>query len=231
MSDPARSPTEAAVGVPRTKLLLVDDHEVVRIGLRQLFDSQTDLVTCGEAATLAEAENAIAVLEPHVVILDLTLETESGLDLLRWLEHQDHATRVLVLSMYDESLYSDDAVALGARGYVMKDAPPAELLRAVRIVASGGVYLSERLTQRVMRRVAAGREVGPAPADTLTAREQEVVELLSQALTTKEIATRMGTAIKTIDSHKRNICEKLGLDSAAALLRYAVVNGRQRRTS
>lgn len=215
----------------RTKLLLVDDHEVVRIGLRQLFDSQPDLVTCGEAATLAEARNAIAKLEPQVVILDLTLDTENGLDLLRWLEHETHPVRVLVLSMYDESLYSDDAVALGARGYVMKDAPPTELLRAVRLVAGGGVYLSERLTQRVMRRVAAGRDPGPAPADALTAREQEVVELLSRALTTKEIAAKMGTAIKTIDSHKRNICEKLGLDSAAALLRYAVVNGRQRRTS
>lgn len=231
MFESGRSPDEAAAGAPRTKLLLVDDHEVVRIGLRQLFDSQPDLTTCGEAATIAEAQNAIALLAPQVVILDLTLESESGLDLLRWLEHEDHGVRVLVLSMYDESLYSDDAVALGARGYVMKDAPPAELLRAVRVVAGGGVYLSERLTQRVMRRVAAGREVGPAPADTLTAREQEVVELLSQALTTKEIATRMGTAIKTIDSHKRNICEKLGLESAAALLRYAVVNGRQRRTS
>lgn len=231
MLEPGRSPDEAAGGALRTKLLLVDDHEVVRIGLRQLFDSQSDLLTCGEAATIAEAQNAIALLAPHVVILDLTLESESGLDLLRWLEREPHGTRVLVLSMYDESLYSDDAVALGARGYVMKDAPPAELLRAVRIVAGGGVYLSERLTQRVMRRVAAGRDGGPAPADTLTAREQEVVELLSQALTTREIAARMGTAIKTIDSHKRNICEKLGLDSAAALLRYAVVNSRQRRTS
>jgi DNA-binding NarL/FixJ family response regulator len=133
--------------------------------------------------------------------------------------------------MYDESLYSDDAVALGARGYVMKDAPPSELLRAVRLVAAGGVYLSERLTQRTMRRVAAGREIGRAPAEALTAREQEVVELLSQALTTNEIAARMGTAIKTVDSHKRNICEKLGLESAAALLRYAIVNRRQRRSS
>jgi DNA-binding CsgD family transcriptional regulator len=93
------------------------------------------------------------------------------------------------------------------------------------------VYLSERLTQRTMRRVAAGREIGRAPAEALTAREQEVVELLSQALTTNEIAARMGTAIKTVDSHKRNICDKLGLESAAALLRYAVVNGRQRRSS
>lgn len=231
MLEPGRTPAEHAAAEQRTKLLLVDDHEVVRIGLRLLFDSQADLQTCGEAATIAEAQGAIAILEPHVVILDLTLEAESGLDLLRWLQRAEFGTRVLVLSMYDEAMYSDDAVALGARGYVMKDAPPAELLRAVRVVASGGVYLSERLTQRVMRRVAAGRETGPAPADSLTAREQEVVELLSQALTTKEIATRMGTALKTIDSHKRNICEKLGLDSAAALLRYAVVNGRQRRTS
>jgi len=208
----------------RTTLLLVDDHEVVRIGLRQLFDAHPDLRTCGEAATLAEARAAIRQLEPDVVVLDLTLDSENGLDLLRWLETVPFSPRVLVLSMFDESLYSDDAIALGARGYLMKDAPPHELLRAVRAVAAGGVYLSERLAQRAMQRVVAGREAGPASTDALTAREQEVVELLGQALTTREIAARMGTALKTIDSHKRNICQKLGLASADALLRYAVVN-------
>ena len=212
----------------RRRILVVDDHEVVRIGLRQLFDAQPDLHVCGEAETLAEAEAAIPALAPDVVILDLTLGEESGLELLRWLGGTDHPARVLVLSMFDESLYSDDALALGARGYLMKDAPPEELLKAVRTIAAGGVHLSERLAQRVMRRVAAGRELTPSPGDALTGREQEVVDLLGQALTTREIAERMGTAIKTIDSHKRNICEKLGLDSAAALLRYAVVNNGSR---
>lgn len=228
MTTAASSSGADPAGSRHTSLLLVDDHEVVRIGLRQLFDAQSDMRTCGEAASLAEARAAIARLEPDVVVLDLTLDTENGLDLLHWLDETGRAARVLVLSMFDESLYSDDALMLGARGYLMKDAPPDELLRAVRTVASGGVYLSERLTQRVMRRVASGRELGPAPADALTAREQEVVDLLGQALTTREIATRMCTAVKTIDSHKRNICEKLGLDSAAALLRYAVVNAPHR---
>ncbi len=221
-------PDDAATGTRRASVLLVDDHEVVRIGLGQLFDGQSDLRTCGDAANLAEARSAIEMLEPDVVVLDLTLGDETGLDLLRWLDGTDHPARVLVLSMFDESLYSDDALALGARGYLMKDAPPDELLRAVRVVAAGGVYLSERLAQRAMRRVASGRDVGPAAGDALTAREQEVVDLLGQALTTREIAARMGTAVKTIDSHKRNICEKLGLDSAAALLRYAVVNAGHR---
>lgn len=220
---------EAAASARRTSVLLVDDHEVVRIGLRQLFDAQPDIRICGDAATLAEARTAVEVTKPDVIVLDLTLGEETGLDLLRWLDGTDHASRVLVLSMFDESLYSDDALALGARGYLMKDAPPEDLLRAVRTVAGGGVYLSDRLAQRAMRRVASGHDHGPASGDSLTAREQEVVELLGQALTTREIAARMGTAVKTIDSHKRNICEKLGLDSASALLRYAVVNARQRR--
>jgi DNA-binding NarL/FixJ family response regulator len=133
--------------------------------------------------------------------------------------------RVLVLSMFDEALYADDALALGARGYMMKDAPPADLVKAIRTVASGGVYLSDRLSQRVMRRMAAGRESRPRAQEMLTTREQEVIDLLGSALSTREIAARLGTAVKTVDSHKRNICEKLGLDSAAALLRYAVVNG------
>ncbi len=230
MLDSLRAPQdEAAATARRISLLLVDDHEVVRIGLRQLFDAQPDLHTCGDASTLAEARSAVDLLRPDVIVLDLTLGEESGLDLLRWLETSDHPARVLVLSMFDEALYSDDALALGARGYLMKDVPPDDQLRAVRTVAGGGMFLSERLAQRAMRRVAAGRELGPSPGDALTGREQEVVDLLGQALTTREIAARMGTAVKTIDSHKRNICEKLGLDSAAALLRYAVVNARQQR--
>ena len=207
-------------------VLLVDDHEVVRIGLRQLIDAYPDLRVCGEATTLAEARTAIELLRPDLVLLDVTLEAENGFDLLRSLDSLQHAPRVLVLSMLDETLYADDALALGARGYTMKDAPSADLVRAIRQVAAGGVYLSERLAQRAVRRVANGRELLPRAHDALTQREQEVVDLLGRALTTREIAARMGTAVKTIDSHKRNICEKLGLESAAALLRYAVVNAR-----
>jgi DNA-binding NarL/FixJ family response regulator len=229
MFEGLRLPREnSAADSRRIGVLLVDDHEVVRIGLGQLFDAQSDIRVCGDAANLAEARTAIGALQPDVVVLDLTLGEETGLDLLRWLDGTDHPARVLVLSMFDESLYSDDALALGARGYLMKDAPPDELLRAVRVVAAGGVYLSDRLAQRAMRRVASGRDAGPAAGDALTGREQEVVALLGQALTTREIAARLGTAVKTVDSHKRNICEKLGLDSAAALLRYAVVNAKQR---
>jgi DNA-binding NarL/FixJ family response regulator len=210
------------------RILLVDDHEVVRIGLRQLIDSHTDLKVCGEGTSVEEARAAINVLRPDVVLLDLTLGEESGFDLLRSLEELSYTPRVLVLSMFDESLYADDALALGARGYTMKDVPPEDLIRAVRTVASGGVYLSDKLSQRVMRRVAAGREQGPAAHEALTPREQQVIELLGEACTTREIAAQMGTAVKTVDSHKRNICEKLGLESAAELLRYAVINARQR---
>lgn len=210
-------------GTLRVSVLIVDDHEVVRIGLRQMIETHTDLEVCGEATNLAEARAAIELMKPDLVLLDLTLGEESGLDLLRSV---DAMPRVLVLSMFDEALYADDALALGARGYTMKDAPPGDLIKAIRTVATGGVYLSDRLAQRVMRRIAAGREPGPRAHEMLTTREQEVIELLGGALTTREIAARMGTAVKTIDSHKRNICEKLGLDSAASLLRYAVVNSR-----
>jgi DNA-binding NarL/FixJ family response regulator len=210
-------------------VLLVDDHELVRIGLRELLGSHSDLQLCGEAANLSEARLAITELHPDVVLLDLTLGEESGLTLLRGLDDFEHPPRVLVLSMFDESLYSDDALSLGARGYVMKDTPADDLIRAIRTVAAGGIYLSDQLSQRIMRRVASGREQTNSAHDALTAREQEVIALLGEALTTREIAARMGTAVKTVDSHKRNICEKLGLGSAAALLRYAVVNAREPR--
>ena len=208
------------------KVLLVDDHEVVRIGLRELIGSHPDLHLCGEAANLTEARIAITELQPDVVLLDLTLGEESGLSLLRTLDDFQNPPRVLVLSMFDESLYSDDALSLGARGYVMKDTPADELVQAIRTVAAGRIYLSEQLSQRIMRRVASGRDQTNSAQESLTAREQEVIALLGEALTTREIAARMGTAVKTVDSHKRNICEKLGLGSAAALLRYAVINAR-----
>ncbi len=207
-------------------VLLVDDHEVVRIGLRQLIESHEDLSVCGDAATLGEARLAVDRLKPDVVLLDITLGNDTGFDLLRAADTFSHAPRIIVVSMFDELLYSDDALALGARGYLMKDAPPDELINAIRRVAAGGVYLSELLSQRAMRRLASGRDHGTAAQESLTAREQEVIDLLGLALATRDIATRMGTAVKTVDSHKRNICEKLGLESAAALLRYAVVNAR-----
>jgi DNA-binding NarL/FixJ family response regulator len=234
VSESSKEPSIGVDGCPEpgrsgpVRVLLVDDHEVVRIGLRQLIDSHVDLKVCGEATSLAAARTAIDDLKPDVVLLDLTLGEESGFDLLRSLGELRYTPRVLVLSMFDESLYADDALALGARGYTMKDVPSEDLIRAIRTVAGGSVYLSDRLAQRVMRRVAAGREQGLAAHEALTPREQEVIEMLGHALTTREIAARLGTAVKTVDSHKRNICEKLGLESAAELLRYAVISAHQR---
>jgi len=223
-------PCEAPAAADRIiTVLLVDDHEVVRIGSRQLIDAHGELKVCGEATSIAEARSAIELLKPDVVLLDVTLGDENGLELVRGLDALSHVPRVLVLPMFDETLYADDAIALGARGYTMKDAPPKDLIQAIRVVASGGIYLSARLTERVMQRLAEGRAFGAGAHEALTQREQQVVELLGAALSTREIAARMGTAIKTIDSHKRNVCEKLGLDSAAALLRYAVVTARPDR--
>ncbi len=226
---PATGPSDGTRAQPLA-VLLVDDHEVVRIGLRGLITAQPDMKVCGEASTVVGARAAIEQLHPDVVVLDLTLGDESGFSLLRSLEKDRHWPPVLVLSMFDEALYSDDALSLGASGYLMKDASPEELPRAIRTVAAGGVYLSPHLTQRVARRIVSAGDHGPTPHAMLTPREQEVLELLGMALTTREIAARMGTAVKTVDSHKRNLCEKLGLDSASALLRYAVVNARPSRS-
>lgn len=225
MTDPSKPPP-ADVAARPLAVLVVDDHEVVRIGLRGLIDSHPDMLVCGEAGSLAEARAAIEGLDPDVVLLDLTLGDESGFSLLRSMGPGRRWPPVLVLSMFDEALYSDDALELGASGYLMKDAPPEELTRAIRTVAAGGVYLSDRLSQRVVRRIVNAGQQSSTSHAMLTAREREVLELLGTALTTREIAARMGTAVKTVDSHKRNLCEKLGLDSAAALLRYAVVNSR-----
>ena len=218
----------------RARVLLVDDHSLVRSGLRELIDAQPDLRTCAEAANLAEAQLAIVNVEPDVIVLDLTLGREDGRDLLRWLALRHGAAPTLVLSMLEEALYASDVLALGARGYLSKSCPPDSIIRGIRSVLAGKVALSDLATERLVKRLAKGRDQrGAAPAgpggltadtDRLTPREREVLTLIGHAYSTREIAEALGCAVKTVDSHKRAICEKLGLESTDVLLRYAITH-------
>lgn len=223
--------TEVGDGERRpARVLLVDDHAVVRSGLRELIDAQPDLLTCAEAATVAEARLAVETLAPDVVVLDLTLGRDDGRDLLKWLSIRKPAPPVLVLSMLEETLHATDVLALGARGYLSKSAPPDAIVRALRVVLAGQIALSHSAAERLVKRLARSRDhrgalpPGGADLDCLTVRERVVLGLLGTALSTREIAESLGCATKTIDSHKRAICEKLGLDSTDALLRYAIVH-------
>jgi DNA-binding NarL/FixJ family response regulator len=231
--DPATEPNPSTPdGEHRARVLIVDDHALVRGALLELIDAQPDLKTCAEAATIDEAERAILTYEPDVVILDLTLSREDGRELLKRLAQRPNPPPVLVLSMLEEALYATELLALGARGFLNKSCPPAEILTALRSVLAGRVALSGAATERLVKRLAKGRETRGSAlnaamrADTerLTPREREVLGLIGRAHSTREIADALGCAPKTVDSHKRAICEKLGLDTTDVLLRYAIAH-------
>jgi len=204
----------------RTSVVLVDDHPVVRDGLAFLLGQQPDFEVVGEADDPVSAVEVIARTQPALVVLDLSLQGREALPLISQLRQDWPGTRILILSMHDEDLYAERLLALGAHGYVMKEEEPAEFLRATRRVAAGEQYLSERLARKLMARP--GRGSRAVAGTGLTGREREVLRLIAAGLETREISDRLGMGVKTVDSHRRNIREKLGLESARDLVRYAV---------
>lgn len=208
-----------------TSVVLVDDHPVVRDGLSYLLGEQPDFHVLGEAADADEALRVVRETGPDLLILDLSLGGRDAIPLIERLREERPALRILVLSMHDEELYAERLLALGIKGYVMKQEEPSEFLRALRKVAGGETYLSARLSGRLGRRAARGARGAPMQAIRLTPREEDVLRLVARGLGTREIAARLGMSVKTVDSHRRNIREKLGLATSRDLVRYAVLWG------
>ena len=205
--------------------MLVDDHPVVRQGLRILIDQETDLNVCGEAGTPEGAEASLVELAPDVVLVDLKLGDSSGIDLISRLMALVPSVRVLVFSMHDESIYAERALRAGARGYVMKESAPDVLIAALRCVLDGGVFLSDTATSRILKRTFGGEELGDTTHDVLdrlSSREQQVFRQIGRGVGTGELATTLGLSVKTIDSHRANIKRKLGLRDGAELVRRAI---------
>lgn len=206
----------------KTRVLIVDDHPVVREGLGRRIDRQEDMEVCGEAETRADALALIASARPDLVIVDLGLRDSSGLELIKDIKVREPDLPVLVLSMQDESLYAERALKAGARGYVMKHEATDKVVLAARQVLAGKVYLSEKLSSRFLD-VLFGRKgkPGASPAELLTDRELEVFELLGRGLSTKQIAQQLCLSIKTIEAYRERIKDKLRLDGATELLHRA----------
>jgi DNA-binding NarL/FixJ family response regulator len=205
-----------------TPIVLVDDHPVVRLGLAYLLGEEPDFEVVGQAGDSAAALEVIGASRPAVVVLDLNLQGADAIPLITRLLQEWPELRILVLSMHEEDLYAERLLALGVHGYVMKHEEPAEFLRALRRVVAGETYLSPRLTERLVARVGRRARGGPSLAARLTGREHDVLQLVARGLGTREIATELGMRTKTVDSHRRNIREKLGLASSRDLVRYAV---------
>jgi DNA-binding NarL/FixJ family response regulator len=206
---------------PRLRVLIVDDRPVVRLGLRQLLETSPDLRVCGEVDSAMEAVALLPSCEAEVAIVDIALADGSGLDVVGRLTAVKPGLPVLVISAHDERLYAERAIRAGARGYASKRAPLEVLLRAVRTVASGRIFASDDITQRLLERVQHGHGVGLDPLGDLTDRELQVFELVGEGVSTAEIADRLHVSVKTIETYRANIKAKLGLSNGSELVRYA----------
>ena len=205
------------------RLLLVDDHPIMRHGLAQLIRNEEGLEVCAEAGTARAGLDAVGEFKPDLVVIDLTLPDKNGLELLKDIQAVYPGTLCLVLSMHDESMYGERALRAGARGYIMKEAAADHLITAVRKVLNGGIYVSDSMASRMLEQVTGNRQkASTAAIDTLTDRELEVLELIGQGVATKLIAERLKISARTVEAHRAHIKEKLSITDGAALVRHAV---------
>ncbi len=207
----------------RRRVMLVDDHPIVRQGLRRLIEAEPDLEVCGEAETAREAKSMIRDIEPDVVIVDVSLAQGDGLELVKDARAHYPALPLLVLSMHDEVIYAERMLSAGANGYIMKQAASDQFLVALRRVLEGGIYVSESVGNSMIEKFAAGGAYTPTnPVDGLSNRELQVLHMIGKGLSTRQTAEALNLSVKTVESHRQRIKRKLSLHTSAQLMQYAV---------
>jgi len=199
------------------RVVIVEDHRMFREQLVRLINKVDDMRVCGEADNIRDGLALIKQARPSIAIVDITLEGSSGLELVKDLRAHGVAVPALVLSMHDESLYAERALRAGARGYVNKHEDCAGLIRAIRQVLNGEIYLNPRFMSRMISGMINGRHSGARPIDRLADRELEVFDLVGRGLTTRQIAAQLGLAVTTVDTYRARIKEKLNLENVARL--------------
>jgi DNA-binding NarL/FixJ family response regulator len=204
------------------RVFLVDDHPLVREGLANLINQQTDLVVVGQAEDSAGAVTGIRSTSPEIALIDISLKNESGLELVKNLEAEFPDVALIVLSMHDEALYAERALRAGARGYVMKRETTKSVLTAIRRVLGGDVYVSERVVNLMARRMGSRKANAATPVEQLSDRELEIFRLLGQGRTTSQIAEDLHLSLKTVQAYCARAKEKFGVTSLGELLRAAI---------
>jgi DNA-binding NarL/FixJ family response regulator len=207
----------------KARVLIVDDHPAVREALALRIGREPDLEVCGEAAEMGEALQQIADARPDIAVVDITLKSGSGIDLIKRIKDRDDHVRILVWSMHSESLYAERALRAGALGYMTKDQATDRIVEAIRRVLAGKVWLSDAMAERLLQRTVGGgrKEVGHSPLDTLADREMEVFRLIGQGVKTARIAERLHLSVKTVETYRDRIRQKLDIEDGANLSRYA----------
>lgn len=213
----------AAPPADRTRVFIVDDHPIVRQGLAQILNQEQDLMVCGEAEEAQHALAAIAELQPDLVLVDLSLKGSSGLDLIRTLRTRQSTLPILVVSMHDESLYVERVLRAGARGYIMKQEATDTMMHAIRRVLQGEIYVSDKMMTKLLGRLLCDTvDTGASALERLSNRELEVLRMIGEGHGTRHIAAVLHVSVKTVESHRAHIKEKLQLKDTVELVRYAM---------
>ncbi len=205
----------------KKRILIVDDHPMMRDGLRQLIANEPGLEVCGEADDVALALELAEQQKPDVAVVDITLRTGNGLELIKDLKIRSPQTAAIALSMHDESLYAERVLRAGGRGYIMKQEGGKKIIEAIRRILTGGVYVSDTISARILDSFSGGGR-NKSAVEALTDREFEVFQLIGEGLSTTEMADKLRVSAKTIEVHRVNIKAKLGIATAPELIRFAV---------
>ncbi len=206
----------------KRRILIVDDHPIVRQGLAQLIAHESDIEVCGDADSVTDALREADSLRPDLVVVDISLKDSHGMELITRLRENHRETKMLVWSMFDEMVFAERVLRAGAMGYINKQESVEKVVDAIRHVLRGEIYLSPRMTNHVLARLGRGESVQQDPINGLTDRELEVFEMIGQGTTTQQIARKLGLSPKTIETHREKIKAKLNLRNAAELSRRAV---------
>lgn len=206
----------------KNRVFLIDDHPIVRQGLALLINREVDLEVCGEAEGTQSALTTLPALEPDLIILDISLNGPDGLDLLKAIRSNGRATPVLVLSMHDEATYAERVLRAGANGFIMKQEAAEKVLIAIRRILGGQVYLSERLTNKMLQQMVRGSSALNSPVAALSDRELEIYRLIGAGHATRQIADELHISVKTVESYQAHIKVKLSLRNARELVQHAI---------
>lgn len=216
----------------KTRIFIVDDHPLLRKGLAELINQEPDMLVVGEADDAPSGIKGITTIRPDLVIVDISLKSMNGLELIKNIKVLDPSIQILVLSMHDETVYALRVLKAGAKAYVMKQEMVEKVMEAIRRIRAGKVFVSDRVATQMLRTVVDGGDPGKnSPVDALSDRELEIVALIGNGIATREIAEKLHISIKTVESHRAHIKDKLKLENATQLVQFCVRWVEQYRTS